>query len=478
MISDVLTGSDISAIQEDIELCTQRSNCYIRLRSGTVEDLFGNANNLIEEASPGFIVTNFTSDQIPPKLNSFDFDLNTGTLVLSFSEPMRTSDIIFTGFVIQGVNSTTSPMAMYRLTGGSSPTAEGSDVVNVTLVPADLNQLKQRSYATSPADTFLSISSGTVKDTAQNPVTAILSTDALQATIVTDDITPPVLQQFDIDIDQNMVELLFNEPVMLDTVNFTLFTLLSASSTPNINITLQAGRVIKGVQDASVMVQMELSDDDAATVKLTSNFVSEINNTFILVSADAVFDTSGNGIEDTGPLKAVGFSPDVSRPVLSNYSLNIEPGLLKLTFSDVVNATTFDASAITIQSSKTAITNQVVSLTPVTITNSSNGYVITVTLGLQDLLNIRDNTMLATRLNNTYLTIQAYAIDDVFDVDVLAVTDGKAILPGEYIPDTNPPDLERFTLDLDEGTLIFKLSDLLLESSCHLQMLLTEPQKR
>ena len=179
----------------------------------------------------------------------------------------------------------------------------------------------------------------------------------------------------------------------------------------------------------------------------------------------AVFDTSGNGIEDTGPLKAVGFSPDVSRPVLSNYSLNIEPGLLKLTFSDVVNATTFDASAITIQSSKTAITNQVVSLTPVTITNSSNGYVITVTLGLQDLLNIRDNTMLATRLNNTYLTIQAYAIDDVFDVDVLAVTDGKAILPGEYIPDTNPPDLERFTLDLDEGTLIFKLSDLLLESS-------------
>ena len=130
------------------------------------------------------------------------------------------------------------------------------------------------------------------------------------------------------------------------------------------------------------------------------------------MSADAVFDTSGNGIEDTGPLKAVGFSPDVSRPVLSNYSLNIEPGLLKLTFSDVVNATTFDASAITIQSSKTAITNQVVSLTPVTITNSSNGYVITVTLGLQDLLNIRDNTMLATRLNNTYLTIQAYAIDD------------------------------------------------------------------
>ena len=44
----------------------------------------------------------------------------------------------------------------------------------------------------------------------------------------------------------------------------------------------------------------------------------------------------------------------------------------------------------------------------------------------------------------------------MFDVDVLAVTDGKAILPGECIPDTNPPDLERFTLDLDEGTLDFQ----------------------
>ena len=128
-------------------------------------------------------------------------------------------------------------------------------------------------------------------------------------------------------------------------------------------------------------------------------------------------------------------------------------------------AKTFDGSAFTIQSNKTAIKNETVTMTPATMTESDNGYIIEATLGLQDRLKLRDNQKVATEKNDSYLVMQAFAIDDVFGVDVLAITDGKALLPGAFIPDQNPPDLKKFELDLDDGTLLLSFTDLVSLSS-------------
>ena len=103
-------------------------------------------------------------------------------------------------------------------------------------------------------------------------------------------------------------------------------------------------------------------------------------------------------------------------------------------------AATFDATAITIQSDRTSVLSRLVHLTNSTTTNSPDGYNITVQISAQDLLCIRDIPGLATELSNTWLTIQAYAIDDVQGVDLLAITDGKALNAYAYIPDNDPPE--------------------------------------
>jgi len=49
--------------------------------------------------------------------------------------------------------------------------------------------------------------------------------------------------------------------------------------------------------------------------------------------------------------------------------------------------------------------------------------------------------------------MQAFAIDDLEGVDVLAITDGKAIQVSNYTIDDVSPQLVSFSLDLNEGLL-------------------------
>ena len=109
--------------------------------------------------------------------------------------------------------------------------------------------------------------------------------------------------------------------------------------------------------------------------------------------------------------------------------------------------------------------SRLVHLTSSTTTNSPDGYNITVQISAQDLLRIRDMPGLATELSNTWFTIQAYAIDDVQGVDLLAIADGKALNAYAYIPDNDPPIFVSFDLDLNLGMLTIHMSDLLSTSS-------------
>ena len=433
-----LSNSDVFAIQEASKLCTHRSNCYVKILNDTVDDLFENSNQETKEGFPGFIVTTLLQDDSPPSIEEFQLDLDNGLLELTFSEPMKTSDILFTGFTIQSKESVSDANDFYTLTGGATDTSDGKRIVELQLIVADLNQIKLQSFATNTSNTYLSVAGGSANDMAGNPLEEIASTLGKMAYNVIDDVTEPTLEEFEIDIDEGTILLSFNEPVMLSTINFTAITLLSSDTLPNFNFTLQPGSVVKGSTDLSIMVTLELHDDDLANIKLTEDFVTNPTNTFILIEKDGVFDASSIGINKTGPFKADGFIADVTRPQLKNFSIDIEPGIIKFTFDDVVDASTFDASAFTFQSNMTSITNETVDLSPSTKTSSNNGYVITGILGLQDRIKLRDNRKVATRLNNTYLTMQAYAIDDIMKIDVLAITDGKAVLPGQFIPDRKP----------------------------------------
>ena len=59
------------------------------------------------------------------------------------------------------------------------------------------------------------------------------------------------------------------------------------------------------------------------------------------------------------------------------------------------------------------------------------------------------NYGVAVDLNSTFLTVRAHAINDINNVDIIAVTNGNAIKANSYVRDTEPPLLTRFDLYLD-----------------------------
>ena len=55
--------------------------------------------------------------------------------------------------------------------------------------------------------------------------------------------------------------------------------------------------------------------------------------------------------------------------------------------------------------------------------------------------------------------MQAYAVDDAFGLDVLAITNGKALQVTSFTADTTIPTVDSFLLDLNTGQLNITFSD-------------------
>ena len=145
--------------------------------------------------------------------------------------------------------------------------------------------------------------------------------------------------------------------------------------------------------------------------------------------------------------------------MLISFLIDMQTGQFDLTFSDIALARTLDASAIGIQDGRYASDTSSVRLATLSTTSSSDGYYITIIICPLDLLNVISVLGLATSENTTWITMQAYAVDDAFGLDVLAITNGKALQVTSFTADTTIPTVDSFLLDLNTGQLNITFSD-------------------
>ncbi|XP_062518522.1 uncharacterized protein LOC134193700 [Corticium candelabrum] len=452
---------DLVKLKTDHELCTRRGTCYVTLTGALVRDMRNNKADPIRQGFPGTIVKNFYKDKTAPILETYDLDMNTNELSLTFTEPVNAAKFDATQITLQGEPNVTDEKLEYTLSSASSTTSPNGRFIVITLSPSDVNAIKARSFAKSRNDTYIRLTETVIEDMAYTPnlVQPVVNGQAVRVIGYTLDMTAPELSCYQLNLDKSQLILTFNEPVIDTSLVCDRVHLHSHSTSgQGADLTLTDCQVVAHTDNyGTSIVTIDLSRRDVTTIKTDSTFGSQVNNTYLSIDIDAVNDTSMVGVVNASRVQTCEHRDDLNRPSLTKFNLDIENGFLNLTFDDVVVASTLKASAFTIQNALTASLS--VTLSDASRTSSPDGYAISIALSHEDLFRIKSVYGLATGVENTYLTLSASAVDDHAGFDVTPITDGKAKKVSVFVQDTTEPRLVSFDLDMDRGLVTLSFSD-------------------
>lgn len=203
--------------------------------------------------------------------------------------------------------------------------------------------------AESRASTFLSLGAGAIRDVNQFPSMPISVNSSLQVTTLIIDITPPVLTDFSLDMNTGVLNLTFDEMVLVSSFDFTQFQLVDA---PNSSIRLPLSNVtVPGVRSRAFSIALPMS--------LVNNIKRSIpgiafnrNNTYIVVSGPGVTDLNGYAIlafPDSSALQASELIPDTNPPELVDFQLNLVTSTITLVFDEIINPSSANLSFVSLQ---------------------------------------------------------------------------------------------------------------------------------
>ena len=222
-------------------------------------------------------------------------------------------------------------MTTFSLTGGDFDNSSAPQVT-VTFTEDDLNALKYLRNLAASNRTFIFITPQLVDDTTGNPIEP--PPRAPRAKQFTPDTTDPILESFDLDMNQGLLILYFSETVMSMSLQVEEITILAGPSSPY-NRTLMAGNF---TMNDTTIIMLELGADDLNYLKSVPQLAVSQNTTFISITDMTILDMNFNLIEEinsTTPLPVDNFIPDTTPPELVSYLLDMDARVLILTFSEM-----------------------------------------------------------------------------------------------------------------------------------------------
>ena len=463
---------DILQLQLLNDLATSNTNTYLSLTAIATQDTAGNAVVPVESLS-AIQVNTFAADVTPPQLQRFDLDLDAGFLNLTFNEVTDAASFTPTLVSFSDSNNT---VAVVSLTGGTTLSRNGLRI-DVALATEDLNTLKSNSIvATARWNTYMFFGEGAVTDAAGNNITAF--TAAVRVGILVADNRPPVLIEFNVDIGARVITLVFDEFINASIFSPTNLTLINST------LSLPASSFFRLTTSSSVSsagennITISIGEDDFHFILNNVYLATSSANTFVLLAGGAVLDLAGNPIlpiELPNPFPVTNFNLDIQPPFLREYSLDMNTGILSMTFSEAINKVSLDVSGITIHSTESSEPGrESFTLTIFDQVNSSQPNILEITLATVDVNGIKALTSLAVTQNSTFISLTSSVISDTVNNPLSYIPETRAVRASEYTADSNRPALIQFTFDLDEGRLILKFNETVDISTVQLSQLVLQ----
>ena len=445
-----MIDADLEQLKLNEHVCVSISTCYPHHTDMLVED-FG--SNLISTYRFGlnYLLQNLILDTTSPFLFSCELNLSVDSLTLIFNEPVDVTTFNPLGITLSFIQE----MENFTLTDASSVSGPSSSVVVVNL-GLDADALKISMLNLSIYNIHVSLLPSAFEDIAGNSVQTILG---LVCDIFIPDLHAPSVTSFTLDLNSNLLQVTFSEPILLDSLYISAFK-LTDSSTATEMIILNDSFVFNSDDDSPFdatairVAYIAFGSQSLTRIKTSNDIGTTIDNTYLVIDDDSFADTNGNGYGTPGPIAAAAVIADNSPATAVGFSLDMNIGQVVFTFSDVVNVSTWHNQEAFIQSAPLRLsTYYYVRYDLSGVINSDNSNIIVLNLSVYYLNNIKEGLYygIAADINTTYLTIRAHAINDIRGVDIIAVTDGNAIQANAYVRDSEPPHLISFQLDLEYG---------------------------
>ena len=430
VVTFTLSDADVTFFEVNADIATGIGDTYLSALPGLVQDTNGNPNLLVSASSP-VPVSNFTGDISRPRVLAFDLDMNVGALAVTFDDPVNVSTFNVSAITLQGSPSAHQPRDWYTLSEGYLSSSSHGFVVTVFLGDVDLNQVKLiSSLCTEVHNCYMSVTSSIVLDPNEVDADPIGDDSAIQVRQFIADTTHPEVLDWALDMNNGVIFLRFSEVVDRTTFQPDQLTLQNMYSLETDTVSFTPSQSVLYFSFAHFLTSF-LGVDDINTIKALTNIGTNVNNSLLSITANMIRDTNSNNvvaIPSSMALQALYFIPDTTIPTLVSFSLNINIGILSLTFDETVNAITFSVSALTL------LNQGSLSLVRYTLTGGSvsdrNSATVHIMLSEGDFNAIRGISNLATSPADTYIIASLNTVEDmngnpllpILEVAALAVT--------------------------------------------------------
>ena len=458
-----LSLTDTNQIKSLTNLATALANSYISITELLIEDMNQNPVYNISQSSAIQIIE-FIADLRNPILQSFDLDLDSDILTLYFSETVDFNSFEITGLTLLNPATNTSR----SLTSASVLTQQYSPVLYVMLHSQDLDYIKiQTDLATNVNNTFISADTITVLDMNRNDLTRITAYRPLQVTNFSSDNVRPNLTSFSLDMNTAELTLTFSESVSVSSLSVSHISLQNSEfAAARDTVTLTSGNYsnTSSFSDSpnQPFLTIQLGSVDLNLIKFLTQLATYRNNTYLRVSQFAITDMNGNRVNEIQngfAILTTNFTQDKTNPELTAFSLDMDTGILHLTFSETVNTSSITVESITLLNQATSNFPIMLSLSGGTVLTTMDSTMIDVEITKMDFDTIKRERGLADAINTTYLATQFQAVFDMNGNPLTGILLNEAIRASVFVPDTSPPTLLLYYLDVDSGLLILSFSE-------------------
>jgi hypothetical protein len=448
---------DLESVQYHEDLMVDLATSFVFFTSQFAADVAG--NQVVEVERPVALhASEFTQDHQRPILTNFTLNMHTGVLRLSFSEVMDFSSVNVSGISFASHNSEFAPeYASYRLASSQVMTTDDGRVIAIQLSQADLDEMTAVGIAISQATAWLSVVDGAAIDQA---ALALRSVVFAAPSAFTTNTRRPTLVHVELDMHTEILTLSFSETVVAASVSVDQITVQESASAPARVLALTNSSVRTSGNGPIQTIQLSKSDGNA--LKLDVGLAVSQDSTFVAMANGAAADPFGNLLTartSSNAAPCVAFAADDVAPVLERAVLNLNTGYLdtaldvvvasaslELEFSEPVDSESFDATKFTVFGRGTpfALTGFHAAL------SSRNG-----TTHLLKLLNADVNAMkiFIRDFVNASTVAVSLAADAVMDLSGNTNVASSPLQVDNLIPDSTPPILVSFDIDMDSATL-------------------------